>query len=63
MENYSLVDIKIPFWRLVAIFVKWAIAAIPATIIVVILYSLIIGLIAAIIGALGGSWPLPGRPI
>jgi hypothetical protein len=63
MENYTLVDIKIPFWRLVAIIVKWAIAAIPATIIIVILYTLIIGIVAAIFGALGGNWPLPGRPI
>lgn len=63
MENYALVDIKIPFWRLVVIFVKWAIAAIPATIIIVILYGLIIGIVAAIFGGLGGNWPLPGRPI
>jgi hypothetical protein len=62
MENYTLVDIKIPFWRLVVIFVKWAIAAIPATIIIVILYVLIIGILAAIFGGLG-NWPLPGRPI
>jgi hypothetical protein len=62
MENYTLVDIKIPFWRLVAIFVKWAIAAIPATIIVLILYTVIIGILAAVFGAVGGNWPIPGRP-
>ncbi len=34
-------DIKIPFWSMVVLMVKWAIAAIPAVIILMILMALI----------------------
>ena len=34
-------DIKIPFWSMVVLMVKWAIAAIPAVIILILLVSLI----------------------
>ena len=34
-------DIKIPFWSMVVLMVKWAIAAIPAVIILMILAALI----------------------
>ena len=32
-----VVDVKIPFWSMVVLLVKWAIAAIPAMVILVIL--------------------------
>ena len=44
-------DIKIPFWSMVVLMVKWAIAAIPALIILII----IISLFAAALGAIFGS--------
>ena len=47
----SVVDIRIPFWRLVAFFVKAAIAAIPAAIIVGIIYFLVAGVLFAMLGA------------
>jgi hypothetical protein len=34
-------DIKIPFWSMVVLMVKWAIAAIPAVIILMLLASLL----------------------
>ena len=34
-------DIKIPFWSMVVLMVKWAIAAIPAVIILMLLVALI----------------------
>lgn len=37
-QTVSLVDIQIPFWRLVAFFVKASIAAIPAAIILGVIY-------------------------
>jgi hypothetical protein len=37
-NSVSVIDIRIPFWRLVAFFIKAAIAAIPAAIAVAILY-------------------------
>ena len=47
----SIVDIRIPFWRLVAFFVKAAIAAIPAAIIVAVIYFLVAGVLFIILGA------------
>jgi hypothetical protein len=46
----SVIDIRIPFWRLVAFFVKAAIAAIPAAIIVAVIYFLIAGVLLALLG-------------
>ena len=34
-------DVKIPFWSMVVLMVKWAIAAIPAVIILMLLVALI----------------------
>ena len=52
-NHVSVVDIRIPFWRLVAFFIKAAIAAIPAAIAVAILYYLIALLF---FGALLAPW-------
>ena len=54
-------DIKIPFWSLVVLMVKWALASIPAVIILI-----VIGAAAsAVLGILFGGafhWPWsPGR--
>jgi hypothetical protein len=45
-------DIDIPFWRLVAIFVKWALAAIPATIILIVIWMIV----AAVFSTIFGHW-------
>ena len=46
-------DIKIPFWSMVVLMVKWAIAAIPAVIILMILAALV----SVALGMLpGGGW-------
>jgi len=50
-HRVAIADIDIPFWRMVAILIKWAIAAIPATIVL----SIIFGIIAAILGLLFGG--------
>jgi hypothetical protein len=47
-------DIDIPFGRLVAIFIKFGLAAIPAAIIVAIIWAIILALLTAIFGA--GLW-------
>ena len=41
-------DIDVPFWRIVLILIKWSIAAIPAAIIVGIIYAAILLLFGAI---------------
>ncbi|WP_280136609.1 hypothetical protein [Methyloceanibacter superfactus] len=38
-EPITIRDIDVPFWRIVMILIKWSIAAIPAAIIVGILYA------------------------
>ena len=53
----AIVDIDIPFWRMVAIIIKWTFAAIPAVIIV----SIIFGIIGALIG--GGLMAILGTSI
>jgi hypothetical protein len=50
-EHVTVVDLRIPFIRLVLFFVKAALAAIPAAIIV----SFIVMLIAAVLGAVFGT--------
>ena len=48
-----VVDVKIPFWSMVVLMVKWAIAAIPAVIILMVLaalLSIVLGMIP------GGGW-------
>ena len=43
-------DIDVPFWRIVMIMIKWSIAAIPATIILIAIWVLVMGLFAAMFG-------------
>jgi hypothetical protein len=50
-HRVAIADLDIPFWRMVAIMIKWTFAAIPAVIIV----SLIFGIIGAVFGALFGG--------
>ena len=52
-QRYVLSDIDIPFFRLIVIFVKWSLAAIPAAIIVTVVFWLVFGLLAAIFGGTG----------
>ncbi len=42
-----ITDIKMPFWSMVVFMVKWAIAAIPAIIILAILGAITMGLISS----------------
>jgi hypothetical protein len=52
-HRIAIADIQIPFWRMVAILVKWSFAAIPAAIIISIIYAIIFGAIGAAFYALG----------
>ena len=47
-------DVKIPFWSMVVLLVKWAIAAIPALIILLVIGAVASAVIAAILG--GGMY-------
>lgn len=54
-HRIAVVDLDIPFWRMVAIMIKWSLAAIPAVIIV----SVVFGIIGALLG--GGLLAILGH--
>ena len=49
-------DVKIPFWSMVVLLVKWAIAAIPALIILLVIGAVASALMAAIFGGGMHHW-------
>jgi hypothetical protein len=58
-QRFVIADIDIPFWRLVVIIIKWALAAIPAAIVV----SLILMVVGGMLGMLFGmGWLMMFRP-
>ena len=52
-ERVTLVDIDIPFGRMVAIIIKWSLASIPAMIILWILFMLVAVLFGGLLGGIG----------
>ena len=54
-HRVAIADVEIPFWRMVAIIIKWTFAAIPAMIIL----SIIFAIIGAVLG--GGIYALLGN--
>jgi hypothetical protein len=59
-HRVAIADIDIPFWRMVAIMIKWMFAAIPAAIIFSIFITLISIAVAAIFGSMIGGLHIPG---
>ena len=58
-HRIAVVDIDIPFWRMVAIIIKWSLAAIPAMIIISIIFGIIGAVFGGIFVAIFGS-SIPG---
>jgi hypothetical protein len=58
-QRFVVTDIDIPFWRLVVIMIKWALAAIPAAIVVTIIITIAVGMLGMLFGM---SWLMMGRP-
>jgi hypothetical protein len=56
-HRVSIADIDIPFWRMVAIIIKWAFASIPAVIIISIIFALIGAVFGLVVGMMGLSIP------
>jgi hypothetical protein len=57
-HRVSIADIDIRFWRMVAIMIKWSLAAIPAFIVISIIFAIIGGILSAIfVGVLGLNIP------
>jgi hypothetical protein len=51
-------DVKIPFWSMVVLMVKWAVAAIPALIILLVIGSVVFMVMAAIFGGGMHHWEM-----
>ena len=58
-QRIVISDIDIPFWRLVAILIKWALAAIPAAIVVTLIMMVAMGMLGMLFGM---SWLMMFRP-
>jgi hypothetical protein len=52
-HRIAVVDVDISFWRMVMILVKWSFAAIPAMIIVGVIYAIFFGVIGWLLYSLG----------
>jgi hypothetical protein len=52
-HRVAIADIDIPFWRMVMVLVKWSFAAIPAMIIISIIYAIFFAAIGAVLYGLG----------
>jgi len=52
-DNISVVvtDIRMSFWSMVVFMVKWAIATIPAIIILAVVGSMVVNVLAALLGS------------
>ena len=57
-QEIVVTDVRIPFWSMVVLMVKWALAAIPAIIILIVIGSVL----SMILGALfGGTFSWHGK--
>ena len=57
-HRVAIADVDIPFWRAVAIIIKWMFAAIPAFIVISIIFGIIGAALSAIfVGMFGLSIP------
>ena len=55
-HRIAITDIDIPFWRIVTILIKWTIAAIPAAIIVSIIFGILAFLATLLFGGMMGRF-------
>lgn len=49
-QNVVLIDIQMPFWSMVWFMVRWSLASIPAIIILVIIFAVVIAFLTTILG-------------
>jgi len=54
-RGVTITDIDIPFWRIVAILIKWVLAAIPAYIVIAIIIGAIVLVVTLAIGLIFGD--------
>jgi hypothetical protein len=51
-QEVVVTDIKIPFWSMVVLMVKWALAAIPAIIVLIVIGSILSMIMGALFGGM-----------
>lgn len=51
-------DVEIPFWSMVVLLVKWAIAAIPALVILLVIGAVASAVVAAVFGSGMPHWEM-----
>lgn len=56
-HRVSIADIDIPFWRMVVVIIKWTLAAIPAVIIISVVFGIIGALLGGVFAAIFGNIP------
>ena len=57
VNSVTVVDFRVPVWRLVAVLLKLALAAIPAAILFAIIVAVIVGLLRAVgLGVMMWQW-------
>jgi hypothetical protein len=61
-HRVAIADMDIPFWRMVAIMIKWSLAAIPAVIVISIIFSIIGAIFGGILYAIFGA-NIPGMKL
>ena len=59
-HRVSIADVDIPFWRMVAIIIKWAFASIPAIIIISIIFAILGAILGGALAILGLGTSIPG---
>ncbi|PTW54965.1 hypothetical protein C8N35_1135 [Breoghania corrubedonensis] len=60
-RRVTLTDIDIPFTRLILIFIKFGLAAIPAAIILSIIMGVVMAVLGGIFGGMYGAGMMGGR--
>ncbi len=61
-HRVAIADMDIPFWRMVAIMIKWSLAAIPAVIVISIIFSIIGAVLGGVLYAIFGA-NIPGMKL
>jgi hypothetical protein len=59
-HRVAIADVDIPFWRMVAIIIKWAFASIPAIIIISIIFAILGAILGGALAILGLGTSIPG---
>jgi hypothetical protein len=59
-HRVAIADVDIPFWRMVAIIIKWAFASIPAIIIISIIFAILGAILGGALAILGLGAGIPG---